>query len=547
MATPNVGILTQKGLDMFNKVEVGQDTITYTNMVYSSDNLMDKTDEQLEQLIDLNSKDLTLPTQSFINTDGVTEVRSSGNNKGVASGFYVNVYGIYAHGTDGVEFLYGLTVDDKPSYVTPFDGVSPQSLVMSWQAKISKTQNVTLTATTAVYATIDDLANQQDSLIKKVSEEGFIKSNDDINFTGKLQHSGSDIATEVDAKSYADSAYSHASSDLSNYASSNNLKSSVDNLQVTKVDKSELQGLSDNITNTINPKLDSKADKSDLDTTFQNAVNVSKKYTDDSGILVKPYSNYDDAYNAAKSSNVKGLFLYPMINGQMGKAVNSSIIYSYGNEALPDVRVELTNPDTSQFTFTNAYVTINQKTMVATLHGSIVTKTSIGSGRTVASLNIKQFGMNVVAYSYLNSQSISVNTNYNLEQLVIKNNYDNSSGTTYNIEGCIVNLAYDANAKAKISGDYEEAVPPLLSKYGNSSYYNKVVYVDNIDDFSDSPSNSSFEPNNEFTDVDRGKSALVKAFRGISFDYIVIKMIGSGNYYWKDFSNWNTGNNGFLF
>lgn len=202
-------ILTNAGRDLFNRVLAGDAEIQYTKVVFSSENdLMNKTDDQLEQLTDVQPQEVT--TAPVVYKAGVNQkdpkeinvdVRGVTTNEDVKKGYYVNIYALYA--TDGNnEILYSFALDSDPNsgYVPPYDGVTPQYLSWTWQLGVNSTNNIHFDNRATIFMTIDDLKDVQAKL-SKINIQNFESRPDAENHHKQLQSEIDNINQNLETKS----------------------------------------------------------------------------------------------------------------------------------------------------------------------------------------------------------------------------------------------------------------------------------------------------------------------------------------------------------
>lgn len=159
MATENKGIITNAGLSLRSRVDAGQTKITYTKVVFSSDDNIALDDSQVKALTDIKTKDVIVapPVVTLEDSTGETRIRALGTNEKLKEGMYAKTYGVYAKDDEGTEILYGVTLTSTPDYLPPFDNVTTQSIAYTYKANISDTDHVVFTDSKDVYLTQEDL------------------------------------------------------------------------------------------------------------------------------------------------------------------------------------------------------------------------------------------------------------------------------------------------------------------------------------------------------------------------------------------------------
>ncbi|GAA2982704.1 pyocin knob domain-containing protein [Lentilactobacillus parakefiri] len=170
MATPNVGILTNAGKNLIDRVNAGQTKITFSKIVFSSMNNNQLTDDKIKALTTVAPQEIVInnPEVTLDNNTGETRIRATGNNKALTDGVYVKTYAVYAKDDSGNEILYGITVSPNPNYLPEYDGVTPQAVTYSYKVNISNTSNITFTNSNDIYVSDTDLAEALQPYAKTV-------------------------------------------------------------------------------------------------------------------------------------------------------------------------------------------------------------------------------------------------------------------------------------------------------------------------------------------------------------------------------------------
>ena len=170
MATPNVGILTNAGKKLIDRVNAGQTKITFSKIVFSSMNNNQLTDDQIKALTTVAPQEIVVknPEVTLDNNTGETRIRATGNNEALDDGVYVKTYAVYAKDDSGNEILYGITVSPNPNYLPEYDGVTPQAVTYSYKVNISNTSNITFTNSNDIYVSDTDLAEALQPYAKTV-------------------------------------------------------------------------------------------------------------------------------------------------------------------------------------------------------------------------------------------------------------------------------------------------------------------------------------------------------------------------------------------
>ena len=170
MATPNVGILTNAGKNLIDRVNAGQTKIAFSKIVFSSMNNNQLTDDQIKALTTVTPQEVVINNLEVTldNNTGETRIRATGNNKALNDGVYVKTYAVYAKDGSSNEILYGITVSPNPNYLPEYDGVTPQAVTYSYKVNISNTSNITFSNSNDVYVSDTDLSEALQPYAKTV-------------------------------------------------------------------------------------------------------------------------------------------------------------------------------------------------------------------------------------------------------------------------------------------------------------------------------------------------------------------------------------------
>lgn len=124
MSEYNKTILTNEGIDLARRANKGTATFSLTRGVSSTDNLSEKTVEELQNLTQLpsiqQSVKLSDVGDTSDNSDTVLGVRMTFDNQNLKTGYNVHTVGIYAKEPDKNEILYGIATAKTPEYIPDF-------------------------------------------------------------------------------------------------------------------------------------------------------------------------------------------------------------------------------------------------------------------------------------------------------------------------------------------------------------------------------------------------------------------------------------------
>jgi len=152
------GVLTNKGLALLAKWQLGRGTPTITRCVIGSGSY--SASESLVNRTALKAQKLSvgISTKQVQNNTTVL-LKSIFNNTTVTAGFKVTEIGVYAIDPDDGEILYSMAVSANESiadYLPAYNGTYPSTIVFNYQVEVANATTVTIQAGTGAYAPADD-------------------------------------------------------------------------------------------------------------------------------------------------------------------------------------------------------------------------------------------------------------------------------------------------------------------------------------------------------------------------------------------------------
>lgn len=343
MATLHKGIITTAGLNLFNRVQAGNTQISYTKVVFcDAKNVLNMEDQDIRDLKDVNAEnELKTEPEAYDNglvtgKGGVTatevDVRAVVDNQHVTAGFYPYVSALYA--SDGnQEILYGLVLDDKPGYLPPFDGFTPQPLIFNWRLFTATTDDFNLDDDHDVYATIADLKGVEGKY-KEFADQGTADLN---NYKASLSSSLSTAYSGV-ASSFSSEvgSLSEATSQL-NTTIGPNTQSNISSLANTmKSLNSDTANITGSTINSLSEAVSNVASSAD---TMKNSLNQQKDSINNQ--MYVHSQNATNQFNQAEAdlgnvkSNVNQLTFNT--NSYVGNVPNSNMNTDLNNVTYPGV------------------------------------------------------------------------------------------------------------------------------------------------------------------------------------------------------------------
>ena len=158
MATYNTPLVTTQGLSLLKAEIAGKDSVTFTKIVFSSDDYSQTADSSVQALTALSSLDLTATARSFTDVNGNLKIRGVANNQNTTSAFYIKTYGLYGKNNAGTEMLIAVSTAQNANFVPAYNGKQTNQIAYTFNIAISSTNNITLSSSTDVDVTQADLA-----------------------------------------------------------------------------------------------------------------------------------------------------------------------------------------------------------------------------------------------------------------------------------------------------------------------------------------------------------------------------------------------------
>lgn len=121
----------------------GQSELTFSKVVFSSDDLTQSSDADIANLTDIQTKDLTAPAQTFVGTDGTTKIRAIADNQSSNQAFYIKDYALYAK-QNGTESLFAVSISDSTDFVPAYNAKQLSQIAYTFNIGISDNANITL-------------------------------------------------------------------------------------------------------------------------------------------------------------------------------------------------------------------------------------------------------------------------------------------------------------------------------------------------------------------------------------------------------------------
>lgn len=265
MSEYNKTILTNAGIDLARRANKGAATFQLTRGVSSTENLSEKTIEELQNLTQLPSIQQSVSLSDVVDTtdnpDTVLGIRMTFDNQNLNTGYNVHTVGIYAKEPGKGEILYGVATAKTPEYIPDFREQMLFKFDFLMYLVIGRTDKVT------VQVSPDDVYLKKDTYNKAEIDA---KVSDAVS---KLNDKDAEILKNLNDYKQENKTYHQ---NLEQQLETKADKSAVNQQLETKADKSTTY-TKDEVDNIISPK----ADKSYVDGELSKKADKATTYTKD--------------------------------------------------------------------------------------------------------------------------------------------------------------------------------------------------------------------------------------------------------------------------
>lgn len=265
MSEYNKTILTNAGIDLARRANKGAATFQLTRGVSSTENLSEKTIEELQNLTQLPSIQQSVSLSDVVDTtdnpDTVLGIRMTFDNQNLNTGYNVHTIGVYAKEPGKGEILYGVATAKTPEYIPDFREQMLFKFDFLMYLVIGRTDKVT------VQVSPDDVYLKKDTYNKAEIDA---KVSDAVS---KLNDKDAEILKNLNDYKQENKTYHQ---NLEQQLETKADKSAVNQQLETKADKSTTY-TKDEVDNIISPK----ADKSYVDGELSKKADKATTYTKD--------------------------------------------------------------------------------------------------------------------------------------------------------------------------------------------------------------------------------------------------------------------------
>ncbi|TQW13637.1 hypothetical protein KBABDLON_00760 [Lactobacillus gasseri] len=265
MSEYNKTILTNAGIDLARRANKGAATFQLTRGVSSTENLSEKTIEELQNLTQLPSIQQSVSLSDVVDTtdnpDTVLGIRMTFDNQNLNTGYNVHTVGVYAKEPGKGEILYGVATAKTPEYIPDFREQMLFKFDFLMYLVIGRTDKVT------VQVSPDDVYLKKDTYNKAEIDA---KVSDAVS---KLNDKDAEILKNLNDYKQENKTYHQ---NLEQQLDTKADKSAVNQQLETKADKSTTY-TKDEVDNIISPK----ADKSYVDGELSKKADKDTTYTKD--------------------------------------------------------------------------------------------------------------------------------------------------------------------------------------------------------------------------------------------------------------------------
>ena len=170
MSNWDLGVVTDAGVTLLNKIEAGLataviDTIVIGSGVYSSTEkaLISRRTALKNQQLSATINKKQFPDASTL------EIKASIDNTTVVTGFNITECGVYATVTEGgvdTTILFAISYTESPDYMSAYNGEYPQIVIEDVYLPISNDASISVSITVGAYALAEDLTDLEDKAYK---------------------------------------------------------------------------------------------------------------------------------------------------------------------------------------------------------------------------------------------------------------------------------------------------------------------------------------------------------------------------------------------
>lgn len=205
MATYNTPLITTQGLSLLKAEIAGNDSVTFTKIVFSSDDYSQTADSSVQALTALSSLDLTATARSFTDVNGNLKIRGVANNQNTTSAFYIKSYGLYGKNNAGNEILIAVATTQNANFVPAYNGKQTNQIAYTFNIAISSTNNITLSSSTDVSVTQADIASINSAVNSNASSLSSSMSSISNSLSSSIANNSSAISNATSLASTANS------------------------------------------------------------------------------------------------------------------------------------------------------------------------------------------------------------------------------------------------------------------------------------------------------------------------------------------------------
>ncbi|CAI2699172.1 hypothetical protein AKUA2103_PHAGE100560 (plasmid) [Apilactobacillus kunkeei] len=223
MASYNTPIITTQGQSLLKATIANNDTMTFTKIVFSSDDYSQSTDSNVASLTALSSLDLTATARAFVDVNGNLKIRGIANNQNTTSAFYIKTYGLYVKNSAGTEMLFAVATTQNANFVPAYNNKQTNQVAYTFNLAISSTSNITLSNQSDVDVTQADIASINSAVNSNASsltatQSSFANSMNSAFSANSSNNSGYVSSTTNSLTSYVSSNVSNVQSQFSSNA-----------------------------------------------------------------------------------------------------------------------------------------------------------------------------------------------------------------------------------------------------------------------------------------------------------------------------------------
>lgn len=329
MASYNTPIITTQGQSLLKATIANNDTMTFTKIVFSSDDYTQSTDSNVASLTALSSLDLTATARAFVDVNGNLKIRGVANNQNTTSAFYIKTYGLYVKNSAGTEMLFAVATTQNANFVPAYNNKQTNQVAYTFNLAISSTSNITLSNQSDVDVTQADIASINSAVNSNASSLSSSMSSVSNSLSSSIANNSSAInslSNTVGNQSYSISSLSSSANTNFQNITSNSYAIASNSANIA----SNASAISSNANSTSSAISSVSSSNNAVSSSIASTVSVNQSNIANNSSAISSLSNGANSASSAIGSNATNIAnnSSAISNLQSSVANNSSAISS---------------------------------------------------------------------------------------------------------------------------------------------------------------------------------------------------------------------------